>query len=127
MPTISEFFGILIRMYYDEESPPHFHAIYGDFEMRVLITRMHRIPRVEKLKVLDDYKLELIFDDGKIGIFDMKPIIFKGGKAVEPLKDPAVFRKARADLGVEWDTDVGLGFGLSPEVLYKKVKEITLV
>lgn len=40
MPTISEFFGILIRMYYNEESSPHFHAIYGDFEMRVLITSL---------------------------------------------------------------------------------------
>ena len=24
-------------MYYDEEPPPHFHAIYGDFEIRVSI------------------------------------------------------------------------------------------
>ncbi|WP_407635395.1 DUF4160 domain-containing protein [Marinobacter nauticus] len=29
MPTISEFFGILIRMYYDDHNPPHFHAYYG--------------------------------------------------------------------------------------------------
>lgn len=28
MPTISMFFGILIRMYYDEHNPPHFHATY---------------------------------------------------------------------------------------------------
>ena len=28
MPTISMFFGILIRMYYDEHNPPHFHALY---------------------------------------------------------------------------------------------------
>jgi hypothetical protein len=30
MPTISEFFGIVIRMYYDDHGPPHFHAYYGD-------------------------------------------------------------------------------------------------
>jgi hypothetical protein len=30
MPTISVFFGIIIRMYYREHAPPHFHAIYGD-------------------------------------------------------------------------------------------------
>jgi hypothetical protein len=29
MPTLSEFFGILIRMYWDDHPPPHFHAIYG--------------------------------------------------------------------------------------------------
>ena len=28
MPTISMFFGILIKMYYDEHNPPHFHALY---------------------------------------------------------------------------------------------------
>lgn len=30
MPTISRFFGIVIRMYYDDHPPPHFHAYYGD-------------------------------------------------------------------------------------------------
>ena len=30
MPTISRFFGIVIRMYYDDHAPPHFHAYYGD-------------------------------------------------------------------------------------------------
>lgn len=32
MPVISFFFGIVIRMYHDEHPPPHFHAIYQDFE-----------------------------------------------------------------------------------------------
>lgn len=31
MPTISMFFGIIIRMYFDDHTPPHFHAIYQDF------------------------------------------------------------------------------------------------
>lgn len=30
MPTISMFYGILIRMYSDDHNPPHIHAIYGD-------------------------------------------------------------------------------------------------
>jgi hypothetical protein len=30
MPEISRFFGIIIAMFYDEHSPPHFHARYGD-------------------------------------------------------------------------------------------------
>ena len=30
MPTISFFFGIVIRMYYDDHAPPHFHAHYGN-------------------------------------------------------------------------------------------------
>jgi hypothetical protein len=32
MPEISRFFGIIIRMYFDDHNPPHFHAIYGDNE-----------------------------------------------------------------------------------------------
>ena len=32
MPTISMFYGIVIRMYYDDHNPPHFHAFYGDYK-----------------------------------------------------------------------------------------------
>lgn len=28
MPVISMFFGIVVRMYYDEHGPPHIHAEY---------------------------------------------------------------------------------------------------
>ncbi len=28
MPVISQFFGIYIRMYFDDHNPPHFHAEY---------------------------------------------------------------------------------------------------
>lgn len=37
MPTISEFFGILIRMYYNEHCPPHFHAYYAEHEAVISI------------------------------------------------------------------------------------------
>ena len=32
MPTISVFYGILIQMFWQEHAPPHFHALYGEFE-----------------------------------------------------------------------------------------------
>ena len=32
MPQISDFFGIIIRMFYDEHNPPHFHAQYGEYQ-----------------------------------------------------------------------------------------------
>jgi hypothetical protein len=32
MPEISRFFGIVIRMYFNDHRPPHFHAIYGEHE-----------------------------------------------------------------------------------------------
>lgn len=30
MPEISRFFGIIIRMYYNDHSPPHLHAEYQE-------------------------------------------------------------------------------------------------
>jgi hypothetical protein len=32
MPCVSQFFGIMIYMYFNDHSPPHFHAEYGGFE-----------------------------------------------------------------------------------------------
>ena len=37
MPEISRFLGIVIAMYYNEHGPAHFHARYGDSEIRVAI------------------------------------------------------------------------------------------
>ena len=30
MPRISEFYGIVIAMFYNDHEPAHFHAVYGD-------------------------------------------------------------------------------------------------
>jgi len=30
MPEICRFLGIIIKMFYDDHNPPHFHAEYGD-------------------------------------------------------------------------------------------------
>ena len=35
MPEISRFLGIVIAMFYRDHTPPHFHAIYGEYEMTV--------------------------------------------------------------------------------------------
>ena len=35
MPVISRFFGITIRMYFDDHEPPHFHALYAGQEGQV--------------------------------------------------------------------------------------------
>lgn len=37
MPEISRFYGIAIKMYYNDHAPPHFHAEYGSYEMLVEI------------------------------------------------------------------------------------------
>jgi hypothetical protein len=37
MPTIAFFYGIAIRMYVRDHSPPHFHAVYAEYEANVSI------------------------------------------------------------------------------------------
>ena len=32
MPELSRFYGIVIKMYFDDHPPPHFHAEYGEYE-----------------------------------------------------------------------------------------------
>jgi hypothetical protein len=31
MPEISRFFGIVIKMFFDDHNPPHFHAEYSGY------------------------------------------------------------------------------------------------
>jgi len=49
MPRVSEFFGIVISMYYNDHLPPHFHAEYGEheavYEIDTLDILQGRLPR----------------------------------------------------------------------------------
>jgi hypothetical protein len=31
MPEIARFYGIIIKMFFNDHLPPHFHATYGEF------------------------------------------------------------------------------------------------
>ncbi|MBX3042730.1 MAG: DUF4160 domain-containing protein [Ignavibacteriae bacterium] len=37
MPEISRFLGIVVYMLYNDHSPPHFHAKYGEYKITVEI------------------------------------------------------------------------------------------
>ena len=37
MPVIGRFLGIIIAMYWDDHTPPHFHAKYAEYEVTVNI------------------------------------------------------------------------------------------
>lgn len=67
MPCISEFYGILIYLYWNDHQPPHFHAKYGEFEILVNIQTLAilegNFPKRAKAMVLEwasDHRLELI-------------------------------------------------------------------
>jgi Domain of unknown function (DUF4160) len=60
MPEISRFLGIVIRMYYRDHAPPHFHAEYGEYEITVEIGTgvvVGKFPRRALSAVLDWYEL----------------------------------------------------------------------
>ncbi|MDX2190932.1 MAG: DUF4160 domain-containing protein [Bacteroidota bacterium] len=43
MPKISNFFGIIISMFYDDHNPPHFHAKYGEYNAQISILELNLI------------------------------------------------------------------------------------
>jgi len=60
MPIISKFLGIIITMYWDDHSPPHFHAKYGNYEITVGIINgvvEGKFPKRALRHVLEWYEL----------------------------------------------------------------------
>ena len=60
MPEISRFLGIVIAMYYNDHPPPHFHAVYADYQVTVEIETgvvQGQFPRRALRHVLEWYEL----------------------------------------------------------------------
>ena len=57
MPTISIFYGIIIRMFFNEHATPHFHAEYGEYKASINIQSLElmegKLPRRALNLVLD--------------------------------------------------------------------------
>ena len=57
MPEVSRFFGIAIRLYYNDHEPAHFHAVYGEYEalieVETLMTLRGDLPRRALALVLE--------------------------------------------------------------------------
>lgn len=69
MPVISTFYGIVIQMFWADHAPPHFHALYGEFEVLVDIRTLEilkgSLPRRAQSLVLEWaalHRLELMED-----------------------------------------------------------------
>jgi hypothetical protein len=37
VPEVCRFYGIVIKLYFADHVPPHFHAEYGEYEARIAI------------------------------------------------------------------------------------------
>jgi Protein of unknown function (DUF2442) len=70
-------------------------------------------PRVTSVRPLEDYELELSFDNGESRRFDVKPYLDRG--VFVRLREPSAFRAVRVVAGsVEWAS----GPDLSYDTLY---------
>jgi hypothetical protein len=66
-------------------------------------------PYVKQVYPLEDYQLELIFDNGESRIFDVKPYLQRG--VFVHLQNRAAFQAARVVAGsVEWPGEVDLSY-----------------
>lgn len=76
---------------------------------------------VVEVKPLDDYKLELTFENREIRIFDMKPYLDKG--IYKELKDESKFKSVRVSFdSIEWCNQADI----DPEFLYETSVEYVL-
>ena len=74
---------------------------------------------VKKVKAIDDYKLEITFENKERRIFDVKPYLDTG--LFTKLKDEKIFKMVK----VSYDSIVWpYGIDLDPEVLYEKSKMV---
>jgi hypothetical protein len=86
MPTISAFYGILIRMYFNDHAPAHFHVEYGEYKATVNIATLALadgvLPRRAQELVLDWAELhqEELLEDWCLCMAKLQP------KSIAPLK-----------------------------------------
>lgn len=86
MPTISTFYGILIQMFWGDHAPPHFHALYGEYEIIVNIRTLEIMkgfmPRRALALVLEWASLhrEELMEDWKLCELKQMPV------KIEPLE-----------------------------------------
>ena len=43
MPEVTRFYGIIIKIFFGDHPPPHFHAIYGEYNALVSIESLEII------------------------------------------------------------------------------------
>ena len=78
MPTISMFYGVVIQMFWNDHAPPHFHALYGEYEAIVSIETLQvlrgGLPRRALAMVLEwaqDHRVELMENWDRCRLLEM--------------------------------------------------------
>jgi hypothetical protein len=58
-----------------------------------------KMVRATRVRALPDYRLEIVFDDGTMGVADLDDFT-NLGPMTEPLRDPAYFARVFIEMGV---------------------------
>jgi hypothetical protein len=150
MPTISTFFGIVIRMYYDDHAPPRFHAHYAEYAAQIEIETLRVLEGWLPKRVLvlvvewalehrpelrDDWLLNtlkttraepregfVLFVEFSDGVSGEVDLSTRlFGPMFEPLRDEALFRLVRIDeFGAPCWPN---GADLAPDALHRMLSE----
>jgi len=74
--------------------------------------------KVVETRALDDCRLWIRFSNGKQGVHDFTGMLAEGGVMVEPLRDPAMFRRVFLEFGtLTWPN----GFDLDSIALHERM------
>ncbi len=77
-------------------------------------------PYVKSVEIVDEERLDLVFENGERRLFDVKPYLSRG--IFSRLKNPSLFRAARVVSGsVEWPG----GLDLSYDTLYIESRPVS--
>jgi len=57
-----------------------------------------KIVRARRVRALDDYRLEIVFDDDTMGVVDLSDFV-QLGPVTGPLQDPAFFSQVFIEMG----------------------------
>ncbi|MGH8565558.1 MAG: DUF2442 domain-containing protein [Gammaproteobacteria bacterium] len=98
-------------------------AAEGDRTPEIVPAIRHTVPwRVTSVSALPEFRLRVTFVDGSSGEVEMSALLRSTGivgTMFAPLRDEAVFRQVRVELGtVQWPN----GVDLPPDAMYDEIK-----
>ncbi len=82
MPEVSRFFGIVIRIFFNDHEPSHSHAVYGEFEALI---------EIESLAVyrgnLPQRALVMVLEWAELHRSELRRdwLLARGGRPLEPI------------------------------------------
>lgn len=73
--------------------------------------------KIKKVKALQDYRLQCVFENGETVVYDMSYILHQSSSMLDPLKDKDFFNQVFLESGAPvWRN----GYDLCPDAIWKR-------